>query len=84
MKAYDPGWRNHVTSNPLIRPLKGILHLQWLFLRLTQYFQKQGQSATPVDFPDPLDILDNLQMQEKWEPLLSETFISWYNIRSLL
>ena len=84
MKAYDPGWRNHVTSNPLTRPLKGILHLHWLSLRLTQYFRKQGRSATPVACPDPLDILDKLQMQEKWEPLLSETFISRYNIRSLL
>ena len=27
MKAYDLGWRNHVTSNPLIWALKGILHI---------------------------------------------------------
>ena len=31
-----------------------------------------------------MEILDKLQMQEKWKPILLETFISWYNILSLL
>ena len=65
MKAYNHGWCNHVTSNPLTQPLKGIPHLQWLSLRLTQYFRKQGRSATTVDFPNPMEILDKLQMQGK-------------------
>ena len=62
MEAYDPGWCSHIILNPLTRLLKGIFHLQWLSLRLTQYFQKQGHSAAPVDYLDPLEILEKLQM----------------------
>ena len=50
----------------------------------SRYFRQQGRSAAPVDCPDPLKILDKIQMQEKWDPILSETSISWYNICSLL
>ncbi len=39
MKAFDPGWAHHETSNPLLSPLKGVYHLQWLSLHLTQYFK---------------------------------------------
>ncbi len=28
MKAFDPGWAHHETSNPLLSPLKGVYHLQ--------------------------------------------------------
>jgi hypothetical protein len=35
MKAFDPGWAHHKTSNPLLSPLKGVYHLQWLSLCLT-------------------------------------------------
>ncbi len=28
MKAFDPGWAHHKTSNPLLSPLKGVYHLQ--------------------------------------------------------
>ncbi len=34
MKAFDPGWAHHKTSNLLLSPLKGVYHLQWLSLRL--------------------------------------------------
>jgi hypothetical protein len=39
MKAYDPGWAHHETSNPLLSPLKGVYYPQWLSLHLTQYFK---------------------------------------------
>ena len=84
MKAFDPGWAHHETSNPLLRPLKGVLHLQWLSLRLTQYFKSLDRTVGPVPCPDPLDIVNKVQIQEKWEPNLSTTFYDRYGLRSFL
>jgi hypothetical protein len=74
MKAFDPGWAHHETSNPLLSPLKGVYHLQWLSLRLTQYFKSLDCTEGPVPCPDPLDIVNKVQIQEKWEPNPSSTF----------
>ncbi len=46
MKAFNPGWAHHETSNPLLSPPKGVYHLQWLTLHLTQYF-KGGSHSLP-------------------------------------
>ncbi len=48
MKAFDPGWAHHETSNPLLSPLKGVYHLQWLSLCLTQYFKSLDCTEGPV------------------------------------
>ncbi len=45
MKAFDLGWAHHETSNPLLNPLKGVLHLQWLSLCLTQYFKSLDRTS---------------------------------------
>ena len=84
MKAYDPDWSNHATSNPDLRSLKGVLHLAWLSVRLTQYFRKQARSVTAVTLTDPDEIIDKIERQEKWEPILSPTFIEKYNVRAFL
>jgi hypothetical protein len=60
MKAFDPGWAHHETSNPLLSPLKGVLHLQWLYLRLTQYFKSLDHILGPVPCPGPLDIVNKV------------------------
>jgi hypothetical protein len=65
MKAFDPGWAHHKTSNPLLSPLKGVYHLQWLSLRLTQYFKSLDYTEGPAPCPDPLDIVNKVQIQVK-------------------
>jgi hypothetical protein len=81
MKAFNPGWAHHETSNPLLSPLKGVYHLQWLSLRLTQNFKSLDRTEGPVPCPDSLDIVNKVQIQKKWEPNLSSTFWDRYGIR---
>jgi hypothetical protein len=84
MKAFDPGWAHHETSNPLLSPLQGVYHLQWLSLRLTQYFKSLDRTAGPVPCLDLLYIVNKVQIQEKWEPKLSLTFWDRYGICSFV
>ncbi len=74
MKAFDPGWAHRETSNPLLSPLKGVYHLQWLSLCLMQYFKSLDHTEGLIPCPNPLDIVKKIQIQEKWEPNLSATF----------
>ncbi len=73
-KAFNPVWAHQETSNPLLSPLKGVYHLQWLSLCLTQYFKSLDHTEGPIPCPNPLDIFNKIQIQEKWEPSLSATF----------
>ncbi len=84
MKAFDPGWAHHETSNPLLSPLKGVYHLQWLSLHLTQYFKSLDCTEGHILCPNPLDIVNKIQIQEKWEPNLSATFWDRYGLRSFV
>jgi hypothetical protein len=74
MKAFDPGWAHHETSNPLLSLLKGVYHLQWISLHLIQYFKSLDCVEDPIPCPNSLDIVNKIQIQEKWEPNLSSTF----------
>jgi hypothetical protein len=82
LKAFDPGWAHHETSNPLLSPLKGVYHLQWLFLPLMQYFKSLDRTEGPIPCQNPLDIVNKIQIQEKWEPNLSAPFWDWYGLCS--
>jgi hypothetical protein len=84
MKAFDPGWAHHETSKLLLSPLKGVYHLQWLSLCLKQYFKSLDRTEGPVSCPNPLDIVNKVQIQEKWEPNLSLTFWDRYGICSFV
>ncbi len=84
MKAFVRGWAHHKTSNPLLSPLKGVLHLQWPSLLLTQYFKSLDRTLGPIPCLDPLDIVNKVQIQEKWEPNPSLTFWDWYGLCSFL
>jgi hypothetical protein len=84
MKAFDPGWAHHDTSNPLLSPLKGVYHLQWRSLHLTQYFKSLDCTEGPIPCPNPLDIVNKIQIQEKWEPNLSATFWDRYGLCSFI
>jgi hypothetical protein len=84
MKAFDPGWSHHETSNPLLSLLKGVYHLQWLSLRLTQYFKSLDRTEGPIPCPNPLDFVNKIQIQENWEPNMSATFWDRYGLRSFI
>ncbi len=75
---------HHKTSNPLLSPLKGAYHLQWLSLHLTQYFKSLDRTEGPIPCPSPLDIVNKIQIQEEWEPNLSTTFWDWYGLCSFV
>ncbi len=84
MKAFDPGWAHHKTSNPLLGPLKGVYHLQWLSLHLTQYFKSLDCTEGPSACLNPLDIVNKIQIQEKWEPNLTSAFWDRYGLHSFV
>ncbi|KAL3816142.1 hypothetical protein ACHAXA_001629 [Cyclostephanos tholiformis] len=84
MNAYDPGWATYPTYIPQLRGLKGVYHLQWLSLKLTRYFGQLDRNMANVRAPDPHEIIDHIQEQRQWEPNLTETFASRYNLRALL
>jgi hypothetical protein len=49
-----------------------------------QYFKSLDCTLGPVPCPDPLDIVNKYQIQEKWEPNLSSTFWDRYGLCSFL
>ncbi len=84
MKAYDPGWATYPTYVPRFRGLKGVYHLKWLSLKLTRYFGQLDCNMADVQAPDPHEIIDYIQEQRQWEPNLTKTFASRYNLQALL
>jgi hypothetical protein len=84
MKAIVPSWAHHKTSHPLLSPLKGVYHLQWLSLCLTQYLKSLDCTEGPIPCPYPLDIVNKIQIQDKWEPNLSATFWDRYGLCSFV
>ncbi len=84
MKAFNPGWAHHETSNHLLSPLKSVYHLQWLSLHLMQNFKSLDRTEGPIPCPNPLDIVNKIQIQEKWEPNLSATFWDRYGLCSFI
>ena len=84
MKGAEYMWQSHVPSNPMTKPVKGVLHLLWLSTRLTKYFQKQATTDDQVALEDPEGIMDKISLGDRWEPNLSPTFIARYSIHSLL
>jgi uncharacterized low-complexity protein len=53
-------------------------------LKLTRYFGQTDRNMADVRAPDPHEIIDHIQEQRQWEPNLTETFASRYNLRALL
>ena len=74
LRSFDPGWSLHATSIPSQRALKGVYHLQWLSVRLSNYFRDHDRQNDAVPCPNLLGLIDKIQLQEKWEPVLSPTF----------
>ncbi len=84
MKAFDPNWQNYHTYVPRLRPLNGVFHLQWLSLKLTRYFTQLDHNYPIVTFPDPADIVNCIQEQKQWEPIITDVFINKYNLSSFM
>jgi len=84
MKNFDPNWQNYSTYVPRLRPLKGVFHLQWLSLKLTRYLTQLDHNYPIVTFPDPADIVNCIQEQKQWEPIITDVFINKYNLASFM
>jgi hypothetical protein len=84
MNAYDPGWATYLTYVPQFCGLKEVYHLQWLSLKLTKYFSQIDRNLGDVRPPDSHEIINFFQEQQQWEPNLTETFTSRYNLRAFL
>ncbi len=70
------------TYVPQFHGLKGVYHLQWLSLKTTHYFSQLDQNLGDVRAPDPHKIIDYIQEQRQWEPNLTESFASCYDLRA--
>lgn len=66
-------WEAHEISPSSLQPAKGVLHLQWLSLRLSQYWRDQSMSALPLFLPNPRDLFTRIQNSEPWVPVISST-----------
>jgi hypothetical protein len=64
MQAFDPGWHNYTTPFPELHLLKDIFHLQWLSLRLTQYFNQHDQNLPAVFPPEPHKIIECIILEQ--------------------
>ena len=65
--------------------LKDIFHLQWLSLRLTQYFNQHDQNLPAVFPPEPHKIIECIILEQiQWEPNLTDVFMSHYNLRAFM
>ncbi len=84
MKAYDPGWAMYLTHVHALCGLKGIYHLQWLSLKIMKYFLQLDQNIGDTRCPDPHEIIDLIQEQRQWEPNLTKTFTTHYNLHAFL
>ena len=84
MKAFDPNWQNYATYVPRLRSLKGVFHLQWLSLKLSRYFTQLDHNYPIITFPDPADIVNCIQEQRQWEPIITDVFINKYNLSSFM
>jgi hypothetical protein len=74
-----------MVDGPITVPLHAVYHLHWLFLHLHAFFCAQEISETFVLFTsDPRDIITKAELQERWEPYLSEVFISYNGVYDLI
>ena len=75
IKAFEdflPVWETVKTSNPRLQNAKGVLHLQYLSLRLSKYWRAQIMTRLPVALDSPSAMFDLIEMEEPWEPKISQ------------
>ena len=65
----------YITVEPHLTHAKGIYHFKYMATELTEYFKEQFRSPHPVPLPDPHAIRMFIQREQRWEPLLSQSFL---------
>mgnify|MGYP006973774914 FL=1 len=53
-------------------------------MKLTRYFTQLDHNYPIVTFPDPADIVNCIQEQKQWEPIITDIFINKYNLSSFM
>ena len=66
-------WEVHELSTPSLQAAKGVLHLQYLSLRVSQYWRDQSMSDLPLSLPNPKELFSKIQNSEPWIPTVSST-----------
>lgn len=66
-------WEAHELSTPSLQAAKGVLHLQYLSLRVSQYWRDQSMSDLPLSLPNPKELFRKIQNSEPWIPTVSTT-----------
>jgi hypothetical protein len=75
MESFRSEFAAYVTVEPHLTNAKGIYHLKYMATELTEYFKEQFRSPQPVPLPDPHAIRKFIQREQRWEPLLSQSFL---------
>ena len=69
-------WRKAELADDIDPGLKGVMHLRYIMLRASDYWHKQGLSATEVPLEDPEILYSAFRLQDRWEPRMSPAFRS--------
>ena len=74
-----------MADEPAALPLHAVYHFHWLDLCLNAFFHAQEISETFVLFTsDPWEIITKVELQECWEPYLSQAFICYNGVYDLI
>lgn len=74
--SYMPKWEQMEMSHPALQPAKGVMHLQYLALRVSRYWKEQSVSLLPVTLPDPKELFTDISYSRPWEPSMSSSLRS--------
>ena len=66
------------SHDPEQRLLGPALLVRWVQLRWTRYFQRQWASATQIPATDYAAVLEDIQLQARWQPTLPNRYASRY------
>ena len=75
MESFCSEFAVYVTVEPHLTNAKGIYHRKYMATELTKYFKEQFRSPHPVPLPDSHAIGKFIQREQRWEPLLSQSFL---------
>ena len=80
MESFRSEWSIWSPMKIELTPAKGILHLKYLATEISEYWKEQGHSPRAIALPDPKHITNHINREQMWEPVLTPSFITRYNI----
>ena len=81
MQSFKPVWDSWTPAlRPQLQLAKGIYHCKFIANGMSEYWRIQGRQPNPVMLDSPLSISSAINSGRQWEPILDESFISFYKI----